>query len=253
MEQLADPVAPVAAIVARVPHKRLQHLYNVPPFDSHAALLAHIAAARGKLRKGGAPDVTAAARIVLNDWNDGRISHFTRPPVRGGGGGGGAAIVGAYAAEFDAEKVFKDEENAVIAGLRREADGDFVEAATGGAVAVRSLVLLTVLCGCFAVSSDSDFGSFDGLRGSLLSDSDECSDACERCLATKQCYQKHATVGPKHDIQAARGLAPSACEHTVGTTVLTSFACVHRWTSRRCKPPTPPMAWTPTATLRTCL
>ena len=47
----------------------------------------------------------AAARIVLQDWNDGRIPFFTRPPKRDDHGEAAAAIVPTWGAEFDAEAV----------------------------------------------------------------------------------------------------------------------------------------------------
>ena len=34
----------------------------------------------GRLKKGGVPDQMIAARIVLNDWNTGKIKYFTYPP-----------------------------------------------------------------------------------------------------------------------------------------------------------------------------
>merc|ERR1712129_424085 len=34
----------------------------------------------GKLQKGGEPDLDAVARIVLYDWQRGRIPYFTPPP-----------------------------------------------------------------------------------------------------------------------------------------------------------------------------
>lgn len=35
----------------------------------------------GRLKKGAEPDLTAVARIVLTDWQRGRISYFTKPPT----------------------------------------------------------------------------------------------------------------------------------------------------------------------------
>ena len=34
----------------------------------------------GRLKKGGVPDQIVAARIVLNDWNSGKIKYHTYPP-----------------------------------------------------------------------------------------------------------------------------------------------------------------------------
>jgi len=42
---------------------------------------------------------------VLQDWNDGRIPFFTRPPKRDDHGEAAAAIVPAWGADFDAEAV----------------------------------------------------------------------------------------------------------------------------------------------------
>ena len=48
-------------------------LYNVPLFANVTELLESIARRRGKLHKGGAPDVETAARMLLSDWNAGKI------------------------------------------------------------------------------------------------------------------------------------------------------------------------------------
>ena len=34
-----------------------------------------------KLKKGGVPSVTMAAKFVLNDWNSGRLKYFTQTPA----------------------------------------------------------------------------------------------------------------------------------------------------------------------------
>jgi len=68
-------------------------------------LLQHVAKARGKLRPGGTADTIAAARVVLSDWNDGRIRFYTEPPQRSSGGHDGAAIVKDWAADFSADQV----------------------------------------------------------------------------------------------------------------------------------------------------
>lgn len=47
----------------------------------------------------------AAARIVLQDWNDGRIPYYTLPPKqRANQQYDTAEVVSSWAAEFDAEK-----------------------------------------------------------------------------------------------------------------------------------------------------
>ena len=67
--------------------------------------------------------MVAAARIVLNDWNGGRIPYYTTPPKRGTKADrkhATAEVVTNWSKEFNADKVFAEEENAVIAGLPGE-------------------------------------------------------------------------------------------------------------------------------------
>merc|ERR1712062_879862 len=49
-------------------------------FSDTAEFLAKLAIQLGKLKKGGVPDRNLAARIVLNDWNSGKLKYFTYPP-----------------------------------------------------------------------------------------------------------------------------------------------------------------------------
>ena len=78
---------------------------QVPLFKDAEDFLQHVAAARGKLRRGGTVDTAAAARIVLTDWNDGRIPFYTEPPKRDSGGHAAAAIVQDFATDFSADQV----------------------------------------------------------------------------------------------------------------------------------------------------
>merc|ERR1712112_520211 len=80
VETLDDPVTPVVAIIARVPRQHLMLHYGVATFSDTAEFLAKLAISSGKLKKGGVPDRNLAARIVLQDWNSGKIKYFTHPP-----------------------------------------------------------------------------------------------------------------------------------------------------------------------------
>jgi nuclear GTP-binding protein len=183
VEKLEDPIAPVAEIVRRVPAKRLMALYRVAAFDAalveaekkasgaggkkakkgassssslpHEAYVAAadrflqlVAQARGKLRRGGVPDVGAAARLVLGDWCAGRIPYYTLPPAIAASLSAedaaheSAQIVSGWSAEFDAERVFADERRVVLERLPAPAaaagdggllGGDDDAAAGGGA------------------------------------------------------------------------------------------------------------------------
>jgi hypothetical protein len=57
VEQLEDPLMPAIEVVQRCRHKQLMQLYKVPAYEGAEQLLGHIALARGKLHKGGTPDL----------------------------------------------------------------------------------------------------------------------------------------------------------------------------------------------------
>lgn len=82
IEKLEDPVGPVKEILKLCPAKLLVTMYKVPSFDAVDDFLQKVATVRGKLKKGGIVDVEAAARIVLHDWNEGKIPYYTMPPSR---------------------------------------------------------------------------------------------------------------------------------------------------------------------------
>jgi hypothetical protein len=109
VEDVPDPVEVVEAILERTPAERVQTIYGVPPFADARELLTMLALTFGRLLKacalrsvppiimlietqGGTPDILAAARIVLHDWN----AQKTPAPVRGRGhrDGAGAASGG---------------------------------------------------------------------------------------------------------------------------------------------------------------
>eukprot|EP01135_Chromosphaera_perkinsii_P011604 Nk52_evm43s2449 gene=Nk52_evmTU43s2449 len=82
VEQLADPITPVNIILKRCRKEQLMEFYCIPNFNDVRSFLGHLALKRGKLAKGGIPNVNIAARTVLQDWNSGKISFYTHPPER---------------------------------------------------------------------------------------------------------------------------------------------------------------------------
>jgi nuclear GTP-binding protein len=84
VELIEDPIAPIQAMLKRVDAPQLEKLYNIEggfnEGDAHDFLL-RVALLRGKLARGGIPDLEGAAKIVLHDWNIGRISFYSEPPA----------------------------------------------------------------------------------------------------------------------------------------------------------------------------
>ncbi|PIA55919.1 hypothetical protein AQUCO_00700321v1 [Aquilegia coerulea] len=108
IEKLDDPVGPVKEILNLCPAKTLVALYKIPSFDAVEDFLQKVATVRGKLKKGGIVDVEAAARIVLHDWNEGKIPYYTLPPTRNQEVFE-ASIVSELGKEFDVNEVYAGE------------------------------------------------------------------------------------------------------------------------------------------------
>nr|XP_031826759.1 guanine nucleotide-binding protein-like 3 homolog [Nomia melanderi] len=80
IQSLRDPHTPATAILKRVSKPQIMELYDIPEFSTPDEFFALKATRMGKFRKGGIPDITAAARSVLEDWNSGKIRYYTVPP-----------------------------------------------------------------------------------------------------------------------------------------------------------------------------
>jgi nuclear GTP-binding protein len=115
VELLEDPVTPVAYILDRVPKEQLLSAYDVGTFADADDFLTQLAKKRGRLGKGGEPDLDAVARSVLGDWNRGRIRYFTIPPEGDDTVEGNAELVTAWGDVYPmtrtiefAEREFRD-------------------------------------------------------------------------------------------------------------------------------------------------
>ncbi|CAD7925719.1 unnamed protein product [Amoebophrya sp. A120] len=86
-EKLEAPSAYIDEVVSRVKAKYLRAKYNLPDtltWTDGEDFLQKLAMKMGKLRKGGEPDLEITARIVLYDWQRGRIPYFVAPPMKDG-------------------------------------------------------------------------------------------------------------------------------------------------------------------------
>lgn len=54
--------------------------YKVKSWDGTVDFLTQLARNSGKLLRGGEPDLNTAARMVLYDWQRGKIPYFALPP-----------------------------------------------------------------------------------------------------------------------------------------------------------------------------
>ncbi|KAL0675809.1 hypothetical protein Bca4012_003790 [Brassica carinata] len=109
IEKLEDPVSPVKEILKLCTPQMLVTLYKIPSFEALDDFLYKVATVRGKLKKGGLVDTEAAARIVLHDWNEGKIPFYTMPPKRDQGEHAESKIVNELAKEFNIDEVYSGE------------------------------------------------------------------------------------------------------------------------------------------------
>eukprot|EP01094_Clydonella_sp_ATCC50884_P003961 TRINITY_DN1305_c0_g1_i1.p1 TRINITY_DN1305_c0_g1~~TRINITY_DN1305_c0_g1_i1.p1 ORF type:complete len:611 (-),score=256.72 TRINITY_DN1305_c0_g1_i1:52-1827(-) len=109
IEKIEAPEVVVAAIVERCNPRDLVLKYQIPEFRDHMEFLALVARKRGRIGKGGVPDYVQAARVVLQDWNQGSIAFFTTPPTDMDDVHLGAEVVSEWAEEFDVKAVMETE------------------------------------------------------------------------------------------------------------------------------------------------
>ncbi|CAI5523224.1 unnamed protein product [Closterium sp. Naga37s-1] len=106
---LEDADQHIPDVLARVKPAYLTRAYGIDKWEDATDFLSQMAKRTGKLLKGGEPDVQTAAKMVLHDWQRGKIPFFTPPPdsdalPHKGAGGKAAGKQGAGGAD-DAEGV----------------------------------------------------------------------------------------------------------------------------------------------------
>jgi len=129
VEQITDPISPVETILKRCNKSQLMQTYKIANFENSIDFLTLIAHKRGKLKKGGVADLPSAARAVLYDWNSGKISFYTTPPLRSNFEEShlSAAIVPQWGKEFNIQQVIEQERDHVIVNLADQSTRDYME------------------------------------------------------------------------------------------------------------------------------
>ncbi|KAF4510627.1 hypothetical protein G6O67_002503 [Ophiocordyceps sinensis] len=89
-KQIDDPVPAVSLLIRRLSlspdlMQKLTDVYDIPPLlpdagDVTTDFLVQVARKRGRLGRGGVPNLTSAAMTVVTDWRDGRIQGWVEPP-----------------------------------------------------------------------------------------------------------------------------------------------------------------------------
>ncbi|KAL8387792.1 hypothetical protein RB595_009671 [Gaeumannomyces hyphopodioides] len=92
-KHIEDPVPAVTLLLKRLSAypelaRKLTEVYDLPPLlsnyetgDATTDFLVQVARKRGRIGRGGIPNIAAAAMTVVTDWRDGRIQGWTDAPV----------------------------------------------------------------------------------------------------------------------------------------------------------------------------
>lgn len=80
IEQLRQADDYVHTLLERVKPEYILKTYGVAQWRDHIDFLEQYASKIGKLLKGGEPDINAAAKLVLHDFQRGRLPYFVAPP-----------------------------------------------------------------------------------------------------------------------------------------------------------------------------
>ncbi|KAL3791079.1 hypothetical protein HJC23_012064 [Cyclotella cryptica] len=179
-DSIPDPIPAVEELLSRATMESIMMTYNIPAFPKGDVMtfLAMAARSKGKVLKGGIPDKVMAARMVLKDWNKGKIPYYSIPPsdgsmvVEGAAGGGDAVIVAKFSEEFDVNKILAAHDAELMNGLEDRDEMDFVQVNSlpvndDGKSAAMVLTYLTT-----TQSNDEEDDSEDG-SGDEMEEDDE--------------------------------------------------------------------------------
>jgi len=121
-----DGFSAVNSILERCPKESLMHAYMLPDYNSTEEFLFNVAKNRGKLKKGGVPDVEQAATLVLQDWNSGRIPFFVSPPEDSNDGE--VRMVSQFSESFDINALLEKNHSMAVDSVKSSNTGKrFVE------------------------------------------------------------------------------------------------------------------------------
>lgn len=137
VDSLSDPPTAVAALLKRCDSQDLMMIYALPRFDPAdvQGFLALLARKMGKLLRGGVPDRNSAARVLLRDWNTGKVPFYTKPPsLPSSSVEEEAQLVGTLGAAFNTGTVIEEGDAKLMAFLEEggKEGGNFVAFESGG-------------------------------------------------------------------------------------------------------------------------
>ncbi|KAM9213291.1 nucleolar GTP-binding protein 2 isoform 2-T2 [Leptosomus discolor] len=80
VEKIKSPEDHISAVLERAKPEYMRRTYKIDSWEDTEDFLEKLASRTGKLLKGGEPDIQTVSKMVLNDWQRGRIPFFVKPP-----------------------------------------------------------------------------------------------------------------------------------------------------------------------------
>ncbi|NXT85734.1 NOG2 protein, partial [Zapornia atra] len=80
VEKIKSPEDHISAVLERAKPEYIRKTYKIDSWKDTEEFLEKLASRTGKLLKGGEPDLQTVSKMVLNDWQRGRIPFFVKPP-----------------------------------------------------------------------------------------------------------------------------------------------------------------------------
>ncbi|XP_023438506.2 nucleolar GTP-binding protein 2 [Dasypus novemcinctus] len=80
VEKIKTPEDHIGAVLERAKPEYVSKTYKIDSWENAEDFLEKLAFRTGKLLKGGEPDLQTVGKMVLNDWQRGRIPFFVKPP-----------------------------------------------------------------------------------------------------------------------------------------------------------------------------
>ncbi|XP_026638084.1 nucleolar GTP-binding protein 2 [Microtus ochrogaster] len=80
VEKIKAPQDHIGAVLERAKPEYISKTYRIDSWENAEDFLEKLAFRTGKLLKGGEPDLQTVGKMVLNDWQRGRIPFFVKPP-----------------------------------------------------------------------------------------------------------------------------------------------------------------------------
>lgn len=80
VELIQNPEDYILPVLERVKPEYIKKTYKIPEWSDHIDFLEKMARRSGKLLKKGEPDISQVARMMLNDWQRGKLPFYVAPP-----------------------------------------------------------------------------------------------------------------------------------------------------------------------------